>query len=106
MLESYGEPGNLQAVLKDTEITAVFDSTKDQVTGSAGLNSYSGSYEVKGNQLSIPGLVGSTMVAGSEAIMTQEDKYFKALQAAESFEMKGDQLQVNHGQQILVFKRK
>jgi heat shock protein HslJ len=84
----------------------MFDSAKAQVTGSAGLNSYFGSYEVEGNKLSIPGPIGSTMMAGPEPIMAQENKYLTALQTAESFSIKDDQLQVNYGQQILVFKHK
>ncbi|HEX75200.1 MAG TPA: META domain-containing protein [Dehalococcoidia bacterium] len=60
VLESYGELGNLKAVIADTEITAEFVSAEETVKGSAGCNSYFGSYELKGSQLSIPGPIGVT----------------------------------------------
>ena len=59
VLESYGEQGNLQAVLEDTEITAVFDSAEGKVSGSAGCNNYFASYQINNNELSISA-IGST----------------------------------------------
>ena len=37
-LQSYGEAGNLRAVLNGTEITATFNSLEGRVYGSAGAN--------------------------------------------------------------------
>ena len=106
MLESYGKTGNLQAVLEDTEITATFDSEKGQVTGSAGCNSYFGGYELKGNELSLPGPVGSTMMSCGEQIDQQEIQYLQILQNAESYKIDGNQLQIISGNQALIFKLK
>ena len=52
-LKSYGEEGSLQDVLGGTEITATFDGAKDQVRGSAGANTYSGSYKINEKKLTI-----------------------------------------------------
>ena len=48
VLESYGEPGNLKVVIANTEITTEFVSAEEMVNGSAGCNSYFGSYKLKG----------------------------------------------------------
>lgn len=52
-LESYGEKGNLQTVIQDTEITIEFKSAEEQIAGSGGCNSYFGSYEINKNKLTI-----------------------------------------------------
>ena len=106
VLESYGEPGNLKAVIADTEITAEFASAEETVKGSAGCNSYFGSYELKGSQLSIPGPIGVTEMYCMEpkGVMDQEQEYLAVLQLAESYEIDGDELQINCGSQVLIFK--
>jgi len=106
VLESYGEPGNLKAVIADTEITAEFVSAEETVKGSAGCNSYFGSYELKGSQLSIPGPIGVTEMYCMEpkGVMDQEQEYLAVLQLAESYEIDGDELQINCGSQVLIFK--
>jgi heat shock protein HslJ len=106
VLESYGEPGNLKAVIADTEITAEFVSAEDTVKGSAGCNSYFGSYELKGSQLSIPGPIGATEMycMEPEGVMDQEQEYLAVLQLAQSYEIDGDKLQINCGSQALIFK--
>ena len=106
VLQSYGEPGNLTYVIADTEITAEFVSSEGTVKGSAGCNSYFGSYEVEGSQLSIPGPIGATEMycAEPEGVMDQEQEYLATLQLAESYEINGDELTIHCGDQVLIFK--
>ena len=106
VLESYGEPGNLKALIADTEITAEFVSAEETVKGSAGCNSYFGSYELKGSQLSIPGPIGATEMycMEPEGVMDQEQEYLAALQLAASYEIDGNELQINCSSQVLIFK--
>ena len=105
-LQSYGEPGNLKDVIVDTEITAEFVSSEGTVKGSAGCNSYFGSYELEGSQLSIPGPIGATEMycVEPEGIMVQEQEYLATLQLAESYEIDGDELIIQCGNQVLVFR--
>lgn len=105
VLESYGNAGNLKNMLTDTEITAEFISAEGTVRGSAGCNSYFGSYELKGNQLSIPGPIGATEMycMKPEGVMDQEQEYLSVLQIAESYEFDDEKLQINCGSQILIF---
>ena len=105
VLDSYGQPGNLQAVLRDTEITVEFESEGGQVVGSAGCNRYFGAYELDGNKLSIVGPIGSTKMACPEQIMEQEQEYMKSLQAAVSVLIEDGELQITSGEQVLVFRR-
>ena len=105
VLQSYGEFGNLKDVLTDTEITAEFVSSEGTVEGSAGCNSYSGSYEVKDSQLSIPGPIAATEMycQEPEGVMEQERQYLELLQAAESYSVEDGELQINCGGQVLVY---
>lgn len=104
VLQSYGEQGNLQTVLQGTEITAVFDGTEGQVHGSAGCNNYFGSYQSINNKLSIQEIAYTEMYClDPEGVMEQEEQYLKAIQAAESFQIQDGKLQINSGDQILVY---
>ena len=104
VLESYGEPGNLQAVLEDTEITALFDSAEDKVSGSAGCNNYFAGYEINNNEVSIIAPVGSTEMY-CEGIMEQEDRYLELLESAETFQIQDKKLHIfSSGGQKLIFK--
>jgi heat shock protein HslJ len=106
ILLSYGETGNLTDVLANTEITAEFVSAEGTVKGSAGCNSYFGSYEVEGGQLLIPGPVGATEMycMEPEGVMDQEQKYLATLQLAESYEIDDDELSIRCGSQVLIFR--
>jgi len=104
ILESYGEMGNLNAVLEGTEITAVFDSTQGQVNGSAGCNSYFGDYEIDNSELSILNVANTEMYClEPEGIMEQEQQYLGLIQDAESYQVQDGTLQINCGDQILIY---
>ncbi len=104
VLESYGEPGNLTTVLEDTEITIEFKSEEGKFAGSGGCNSYFGGYELKGSKLTLPGPIGSTMMACPEPIMDQEQEYFKLLETTETFQIQNDKLTIScSGDKMLVF---
>ncbi len=107
ILESYGEPANLKALITDTEISAEFVSAEETVKGSAGCNTYFGRYELNGSRLSIPGPVAVTEMfcLEPEGLMDQEQEYLKVLQQAESYEINGDELKINCGSQTLIFQR-
>ena len=105
VLGSYGEQGNLQPVIEGVKVTAEFDSTEGRVTGSAGCNSYFADYEAKDTDLSISALFWTERgCVGPEGVMEQEQKYLAALGAAESYEIKDDQLRVFYADGgVLVF---
>jgi heat shock protein HslJ len=103
-LDSYlNSQGELVSVLPDTAITAEFQA--GQVTGSAGCNSYFGSYESSGDRLTF-GVIGMTeMYCFPEALMDQESAYLAALGSAASHQIVDGKLQVLNadGQRVLTF---
>ena len=69
-----------------TTLTATF--TADTVAGDSGCNTYTGSYTLDGDQVTI-GPLASTMKACDEAIMTQETQFLTALQTPATVETSG-----------------
>jgi heat shock protein HslJ len=107
LLQSYGETGNLKAVIHGTEITVTFDSVHGQVYGSAGANTYSGSYKVSGDKLSISELAWTEMYRlDPPGVMEQEAEYLRIFKAAESFQVNNSTLQINSGKQVLAYTEK
>jgi heat shock protein HslJ len=92
------------SLLADTAITATF--AEGTVNGSAGCNSYFGSYSADGSHLAI-GTVGSTeMFCGEPAgIMDQEQAYLGALASASSAQIEGNVLTLSDadGLRLLTF---
>lgn len=107
ILESYGEQGNLLTVLEGTEITATFGSAEKRVNGSAGCNGYFGDYELSNNKLTFLVMGHTEMYCMEpEGAMEQETQYLKTLNNAESYQVKDGTLQVNSGNEILIYTTK
>jgi heat shock protein HslJ len=88
------EVGGIGVVLPGTSLTVAF-GPGGGVNGSSGCNSYSASYTVDGQSLSITPPGGTTMICGEpEGIMEQETAFLSALAAAGSFELSGNQLAI------------
>lgn len=80
----------VQGTALTEQLTAAF-GTDSKVTGSGGCNSFTADFTTQGDSISITGLAATEM--GCEAdVMTEEQQYFAALQAATTFEITGDQL--------------
>jgi heat shock protein HslJ len=105
VLQSHGEPDDLQDILEGTEITATFNTAKGEISGSAGCNGYSGSYEVNGSKLAIGPLAHTEMFCATpEGVMEQEQQYLTVLATAQSYEVQDGQLRVFcSGSQRLIF---
>jgi heat shock protein HslJ len=73
------------SVAADSELTLEFGSD-GQVSGSAGVNTFSGSFEYDGDTLSI-GPLATTRMAGPQELMEQEALYLAALEASASWEV-------------------
>ena len=87
-LNSYGEQNNQEQVLNGTVITATFDKTKREVSGSGGCNTYFATYEINENILSISNLAWTEMACLSTAgVMDQEQEFLSLLADAESFQV-------------------
>lgn len=78
-----------QQVLSDAPITAEF-STDGKLTGSAGVNTYTTTYETDGAILTIAPEIATTMMAGSDEAMAQESNYLTTLATVVSYEIAED----------------
>lgn len=104
VLVSYTDQGGKTApALPDVEATAQFENGR--VGGSAGCNTFTAPYEVKGASLTI-GMGATTMRMCSPQIMDQEAAYLANLQAAASYKIAGDQLTIANakGANVLTFR--
>lgn len=88
-----------------TSITAFF-GTGNFLSGNGGCNTYSGSYTVVGNSLTV-GNVSSSMAMCGDEISQQESLYLSLLRASATFEIQGNQLVIRNvnGQEILRYNR-
>ena len=96
-LVSYGAV----AVLPDAPVT--IDFTLQGVSGNAGCNQYSGTFQYNDGSMTFSPLV-ATEKACAEPIMTQESAYLAALQSATGYQVTTGQLQINYPNGVLVFK--
>jgi heat shock protein HslJ len=79
--------------LNDAPVTATFGD-ESSLTGSSGCNNYSTTYETDGNSLTINPVIAATMMACPDPIMQQEQTYLAALGGATSYQISGEQLQL------------
>ena len=84
--------GGVQSVVIGNEITAVF--TEDgSISGSAGCNNYSGTYEVDGANISFGPLVANERFCEEpQGTMQQEQEYLAALGTVTTWNIDGDLL--------------
>ena len=85
-------PDSVSSTLPGTEITADFGDER-KLTGSAGCNTYSATYETDGAKITI-GDVSATEMAcdGPDGIMEQEQAYLDALPLAARYRVEGAML--------------
>jgi heat shock protein HslJ len=92
-----------QPRIVEAPITAAFSEEGD-VGGTAGCNSYSGSFEVDGDVVSF-GPMATTLMACPQAITTQETSYLAVLDRAQTFGVTDGVLTLygTGGQELAVF---
>jgi len=73
-------------VMAGTELTANF-SEAGQLSGSAGCNDYSATYETDGNNISIGPIAVTQKMCVDAEMMEQESKYLAALETAASYKL-------------------
>lgn len=90
-------------LIPGSQITATFED--GQVHGSAGCNSYGGSYQVSGDKLTVRDLFMTEMACVEpQGIMEQEQEYLEMLGMAKTFRLSGGQLQIFvSGGEVLTF---
>ena len=89
-LSSIAAGDAVMSVVSGTEITAVL-AADETVSGSAGCNSFSGTYTLAGDRLSFSPLA-TTKMACAGYVMTQEHVFLDAMGEVASFAIEGTQL--------------
>ena len=82
--------------------------TVEGVRGSAGCNSFQGSYSTSGQSIEFSELTMTLMACpDDEGVMDLEQRYFAALQQARSYEITSDQLSIatNEGTTLVFIKQ-
>jgi heat shock protein HslJ len=102
-LVSYGSQNNPTVVLSATpkDITAKFSG--GSITGSAGCNSYMGSYQIVGNSLTIAINSLTMMFCNPPEVMNQENTFISALKTAQSYQLIGNKLKIPYNGGVLIF---
>ncbi|MBE9475206.1 MAG: META domain-containing protein, partial [Chloroflexi bacterium] len=94
------------STLAGTEITAYFNQD-GSLSGSAGCNNYSGTYQVDGDMIEVElGPLTMMFCEQPEGVMDQETAYLKALESVTSYRILGDVMvmQDDSGEEVLKFK--
>ena len=97
-LESYGG----ESLISDTTMTANFES--GEVSGSASCNHYFGSYQIKGDQITVEGLGWTEMACmNPDGIMEQEQTIMSLLSKTVSYGIEGGKLrlQIESGEELI-----
>jgi heat shock protein HslJ len=82
------------SVVISSKLTADF-SADGKLSGSAGCNNYTATYEASGKSIKIgPAASTRKMCADPAGIMEQETQYLKALETAASYRVEGNQLEL------------
>lgn len=83
-------------MIAGTTLTLEFDAAS-QVSGNSGCNTYSASYQVSGNALTIGRPAGTTRQCETpEGVMQQEQQFLTALQNAATFDITGNTLTIRN----------
>ena len=83
--------GGFQSVIETSTITAKFGEDKS-LSGNAGVNTYRGTYTADAGKIEIAPAITSTMMAGPEDLMAQEQAYLQALPRATVYKIEGSRL--------------
>ncbi len=99
------DAGVIPAAVAAATLAFAADGEKaGRLSGSGGCNRYFASYTLTGGRLTI-GSMGSTRMMCGPDRMAQEDRFFQALQAAERYELRGDELLIAYAGGMLRFAR-
>jgi heat shock protein HslJ len=101
-LVHYGPVAEPIAVLDETTVTLSFED-EAQLVGSAGCNSYGGSYELDGRSITIGPLVSTRMACLNDGIMEQETAFLQALESGHSLSLIEDTLTIVYDEGELHF---
>ncbi len=84
---------SVSSIVGGVELTVAFGE-EGTVSGSAGCNSFTGSFAVDGSSVEIGPLAATAKMCIDEAVMEQEGRFLAALNAATTYTILGSQLEL------------
>lgn len=105
LLESYGNPDNLNGVLAGTIVSLNFENDARTAGGSAGCNTYGGKFDANGGSIHFSELFHTEMYCiDPPGVMQQESDYIDLLFKAQTFDLQSELLVIHcQGGQVLRF---
>lgn len=105
LLDGFGELNQPQGVLEKVIVSLQYDPEQGRLSGSAGCNSYFGEVKIDPDQLTFSvGPLGTTRMACSEQVMTQEAAFLDLLGRVTRFAIKdGKLLLFSDTEEVLTF---
>lgn len=82
-------------------VTSAFTLADGRVTGNAGVNSFNGTYELSGDDISF-GPLASTKMAGSLEAMKQETRFLQGLESAAHVEVRDEKMTLSDGDDVVL----
>jgi heat shock protein HslJ len=92
-LVSLGPAGGEAGLVAGTTVTLKFGED-GRASGSTGCNSYSGTYQVRGDNISIGRLISTRRACLDQNANQQEQRFLSALEAANRFRLASDRLTI------------
>jgi heat shock protein HslJ len=98
--------GGFQSAVIDVPVTAMFNED-GSLTGSAGCNSYNGTWETEDGSVTIGPLASTRMLCGDEALDQQEARYLEVLETSDTYRIESAILELfdAEGTRILQYHR-
>ena len=103
-LVSFGSPGAEQPLIDGSTITLMLAG--GQAGGSGGCNSYGGTYQLDGNNITFGEITRTEKACLEEGVTEQEQRYFQAMETASEYRIEGDQLHITYddGNGAMIFE--
>jgi heat shock protein HslJ len=92
-LVSFGSTGSEESLVAGTTVTLRFGED-GRASGSTGCNSYSGTYQVRGDNLSVGRLISTKRACLDQNANQQEQKFLSALESANRFRLASNRLTI------------
>ena len=92
--------GGVASLIADSSVTMNF-AADGKVSGSAGCNNYTASYQAEGNKLRFTPAAATRKMCAAPGVMDQEQAFFKALESVATMRMEGDALEMRTAENAL-----
>jgi heat shock protein HslJ len=92
-LVSFGPAGSEETLVAGTTVTLKFGED-GRASGSTGCNSYSGTYQVRGDNISVGRLISTKRACLDQKANQQEQKFLSALESANRFRLSSNRLTI------------